>query len=184
MTKILASLLAIIVTWPAVADAARPNEHLLPLAPLVGKTWRGEFAGSTPEQPMVDVQRWEWALGGQAIKIVHSLNDGAYGGESIVLWDTEHERLIYFYFTTQGFYTTGTMAAEDGFFVTHEEVSGAAGGVTAVRSTSRILSDGQIEVRTEFLRNGAWGPGREVIYVEDPTAELILPSVELPATED
>jgi len=179
--KSLCLFFALAIALPAPAGSATPNENLLPLAPIVGKTWRGEFAESTPEKPMVDVQRWDWALGGQAIKIVHSLNDGAYGGETMIVWDAEKERLIYFYFTTQGFYTTGTMAAEDGFFVSHEEVTGAAGGVTAVRSTSKILPDGRLEGKTEYLRNGEWVPGREVTYVEDPTAEVVLPRVEMPS---
>lgn len=166
---------------PESARAATPNEHLLSLAPLVGKTWRGEFTNSTPERPMVDVQRWEWALGGQAIKIRHSLNEGQYGGETFIVWDRERERLIYFYFTTAGFYTTGTIAADEGNFVTYEEVTGSRDGTTAVRSTSRILPDGRLEGTTEYLRNGEWVHGRGVVYEEAPDARVVFPPIEMPA---
>lgn len=156
------------------ARAAEPNEHLAPLAPYVGKVWRGEFTESTPENPVIDVQSWEWALNGQAIRILHSVNDGAYGGESMILWDRERERLIYFYFTTAGFYTTGTMAYDDGAFVSHEEVTGNTDGTTAVRSTSILLEDGRFHTKAEYLRGGDWVPGHEIVYVEDPTAKVVF----------
>ncbi len=176
-STVIVALLALLLQ-PLAAGAAPPNEHLAVLAPFVGKTWRGEFVDSTPENPRVDVQRWEWALNGQGIRIVHSLNDGEYGGETMVMYDRERERLIYFYFTTAGFYTTGTIVADDGMFVSHEEVVGSNEGVTAVRSTSRILDDGRLESHAEYLKNGEWVPGHGVVYEEDPTAEVVFPSVE------
>lgn len=156
------------------ASGGEPNEHLAPLAPFVGKTWRGEFSTSTEENPVVDVQKWEWAIGGQAIRILHSINDGEYGGETMVLWDRERERLIYFYFTTAGFYTTGTLAERDGAFVSYEEVTGAQDGTTAVRATSVIRDDGTLFTTSEYLRGGEWVPGHEITYVEDPDAEVIF----------
>ena len=172
-------LLALVLIVPVVdAAAVEPSEHLAPLAPFVGKTWRGEFVGSTPENPMVDVQRWEWALAGKGVRIVHSLNQGQYGGETMVIYDGERERLVYFYFTTAGFYTTGTMQVGDGMYVAHEEVVGDADGITAVRATARLLDDGRMESTSEYLKNGEWVHGRGVVYEEDPTAEIVLPEVD------
>lgn len=167
-------LLCAALLLPLEARAAEPNAHLAPMAPYVGKTWRGEFTESTPENPVVDVQRWEWALNGQAIRIMHSVNDGAYGGESMILWDRERERLIYFYFTTAGFYTTGTMAYDDGAFVSYEEVTGSDDGTTAVRSTSVLLEDGRFHTKAEYQRGDAWVPGHEITYTEDPTAKVVF----------
>ena len=45
------------------------DEHLAPLAPFVGKTWRGEFKSSTKEKPLFDVSKWEVALKGKAIRM-------------------------------------------------------------------------------------------------------------------
>jgi hypothetical protein len=45
-----------------------------PIRPLSGKTWRGVFANSTPEKPVVDIARWELALNGQVVRILHSIN--------------------------------------------------------------------------------------------------------------
>src|SRR5689334_21090812 len=110
--------------------AAETNliEQLEPWRKMLG-TWRGELKGGG-----VDVLQWERALNGQAIRILHSVNDGAYGGEVIVTWDAEKNAVTYHYFTTAGFRTVGTMKFEDGKVKAHETVTGSAGGVTEVRS--------------------------------------------------
>jgi len=152
--------------------AAEPIPQLAPLQPLLGKTWRGVFPGSTPEKPVVDVARFELALNGRAVRTLHSINDGEYGGESLIVWDEDRQALVYYYFTTAGFYTTGTMKAEGGAIVSHEVVKGDADGVSEVRATSRVLPDGRLHVKTEYLKGGNWVPGRDVTYVEAPGAEV------------
>lgn len=164
------SMLVLWILGATSAHAVEPDPHLAPLAPFVGKTWRGEFVQADSGQPAVDVARWEWALNGKAVRILHSIDDGAYGGESLVLWDPEDERIVYFYFTTEGFYTTGTMAIADGVFTSHEIVSGNTEGVTEVRASGELLEDGRWHARSEYLKDGAWTPGHEAYYVEDPTA--------------
>ena len=156
----------------APAHAAELSEHLAPLRPLVGKTWRGTFPESKPDKPMVDVSRFEVALNGQAVRNLHSINDGAYGGESLIVWDQDQKAIVYYYFTTAGFYTTGTMRGEDGALVSHERVKGAAEGISEVKGTLRVLPDGRLHAKTEYLKDGRWGPGRDVYYVEAPAAEV------------
>ena len=82
---------------------------------------------------MVDVSRFEVALNGQAVRNLHSINDGEYGGETLIVWDQEKQAIVYYYFTTAGFYTTGTMRADGDALVSHETVKGEAGGVTEVK---------------------------------------------------
>lgn len=143
-----------------------------PLRPLCGKTWRGIFTGSTPEKPLVDVSHWELALNGKAVRILHSINHGEYGGETIIVQDEATQGLIYFYFTTAGFYTRGTITVEDGKIISHEIVTGNPNGVTEVKGISELLPDGRLWVRTQYLQNGNWVPGRETFYVEAPEAEV------------
>ncbi|MFP3942192.1 MAG: hypothetical protein ACLF0P_17995 [Thermoanaerobaculia bacterium] len=158
---------------PAAPEGAA--EALAPLAPFVGKTWRGELAGSDPDRPMVDVSRWEWALNGKAIRTVHSINDGAYGGESLIFQDPEGEGLVSFYFTTGGFYTRGTIEVlGPGRFVARDEVIGNEDGVTRVRATSELLPDGRFRVVAEHFKDGEWVPGNERTYVEAPDAEVVF----------
>lgn len=132
----------------------------------------GEFKSSKPGKPTIDVARWERALNGKAVRVLHSVNDGSYGGETIIQWDAEKERLIYHYFTTAGFYTTGTMTHANGKFISHEKVLGNTNGVTDVRATNELRPDGTLFSKAEYLKNGEWTGGREVLYREDPKAEV------------
>ena len=150
------------------------NSHLESLRPLLGKTWKGAFKNSTPEKPVVDVMRWERALNGQAVRVLHSINDGAYGGETIFRWDEVKNSVTYHYFTTAGFMTTGTLSNADGKTVTHEVVSGTSQGISEVKSTSSILPNGNYHITTEYLKNGEWEPGRDVIYEPDAAAKVVF----------
>jgi hypothetical protein len=160
------------------SDGVAPDAHFELFRPLVGKTWSGEFKGSTPEKPVVDVSHWEWALNGKAVRQLHSINDGAYGGETIFTWDEQAQTVIYHYFTTEGYTTKGTIAFKDGKIITSEQVAGDAGGVTEVRGTSEFLPDGGFHVKAEYLKNGAWQSGHEVTYHESPSATVKFKSVQ------
>src|SRR5262245_23293566 len=83
-------------------------EALEPLRPFL-KTWKGHFKNSTPEKPNFDVQKWERALNGRAIRILHSVNNGSYGGETIIFPNPKSSALEFYYFTTAGFSTRGTL---------------------------------------------------------------------------
>jgi hypothetical protein len=50
------------------------------LKPRLWETWRGVFPQSTPEKPVVDVSRFEAGAERQAVRNLHSINDGDYGG--------------------------------------------------------------------------------------------------------
>ncbi|MEQ2007890.1 MAG: hypothetical protein ABMA26_13920 [Limisphaerales bacterium] len=156
----------------AAAETAPLAKELELFRPHLGKTWRGEFKNSTPDKPVVDISRWERVLNGQAIRVLHSINDGIYGGESIIRWDKEKASLTFHYFTTAGFMTTGTMTFSEGKFISHEKVSGSANGVTEVRATSEFRADGTLHVKAEYLKNGEWSLGRETTYREQPKAEV------------
>jgi len=140
----------------------------------VGKTLEGAFVNSETGESAIDVQRWEETLGGKAIRVVHSLNAGEYGGETIIFWDNKKSAVAFYYFTTAGFYTHGTMTFELGVFTAHEVVEGSADGITEVRSSSRMLEDGRVHMKTEFLKDGGWVPGHEVYYAEAPEAEVVF----------
>jgi hypothetical protein len=161
----------------AAAALAAPDEpwldpHLAPLAPLLGKTFRGEMANSTPEKPVYDVSRYERALNGRAVRNLHSVNDGEYGGETLIYWDEGAQSLVFQYYTTAGFNTQGTMIAEANRYVSREEVTGESKGVTVVESVAELLPDGRLRTSSRYLRHGEWEQGHGAIYVEDPAAEV------------
>jgi len=163
-------------TLPALLRAEDKPIHpqLDKFKPLLGKTWRGEFKDSTPQKPVVDIARWERAMNGQAIRVLHSINQGQYGGETLIFWSEEKQSLAYHYVTTASFQTSGTMTFEGGKFTSVEKVSGSAGGVTEVRATGEVRPDGTLFIKSEHLKEGHWTPGRETVYREDPQAEVIF----------
>jgi hypothetical protein len=168
-------LFALVATaqWAA-ADQPTLNPHLAMFQPLLEKTWKGALKGSTPEKPIVDIQHWERALNGQAIRVIHSINNGVYGGETMFFWSETNKTVNFYYFTTDGFMTTGTIAADGPRFVASEHVTGDADGVTDVRSTSEMQPDGKFHVKAEYLKNGQWVAGHEATYTEDSASRVLF----------
>lgn len=156
--------------------AAEPTLHekLEPLRPLLGKTFKGELKNSTAERPLINVMRFERALNGQGVRIVHSLNDGVYAGESMLVWDEGRESIVYGYFTTADFYTTGTMKTEKGKLVTHEKVGGKVGTVTEVKAVFTLNEDGTLHFKSEHMKNGSWEAGPEISYKRDDAAKVVF----------
>lgn len=167
-------LLLLLALAPLAAAEPWLQPQLEVFRPLIGKTFRGELAGSTPEAPRVDVSRWERALNGRAVRNLHSVNDGEYGGESILFWDAQQETIRYSYFTTAGFHTEGRMTASEGGYTAHESVSGEEGGITEVKSRATLGPDGTLVTESQYLKNGEWVPGHRASYREAPTAEVIF----------
>lgn len=168
-----ALVLALFVLRTATAaDPPALDSHLEPLRHLLGKTWKSTFPENKPNTPMTDVMRWEQVLNGKAVRILHSINDGVYGGETIIRWDSEQNAITYYYFTTADFMTTGTMTADKQVITTSEKVKNNPQGITAVRGTTELMSDGKLHVKTEYEKDGKWSPGRDVIYEEAPGAEV------------
>jgi hypothetical protein len=151
---------------------AKLNEHLAVFEPMLGKTWKGEFASSTKEKPVFDIARWERALNGNAIRILHSVNDGVYGGESILMWDPKQEKIAAWYFTTAGFYTQSTFEVNGKTWTTIEEVTGNSNGITKVKAVTRLLANGEMQVKAEYFAKDEWKPGHEVLYKPTPGAEV------------
>ena len=155
------------------AETGSLDPHLEPLRGWLGKTWKQQpNEGATNGK--IDVARWERALNGKAVRILHSINDGEYGGETIVTWDDAKKSVVYHYFTTAGFMTTGTMTFEGGKVLTNEKVAGNAGGVTEVRGTAEITPEGTFRMKTEYHKEGKWQPGRDATYREDSSATVVF----------
>jgi hypothetical protein len=123
--------------------------------PYIG-TWQANFKVPKGAEPMQDISRWERALNGRAISTKHSINEGEYGGESMIFYDSKKESLVFYYFTSAGFYTKGTMKVLSSTqFVAYEEVTGSKEGITKVKSTSEIKDD-QFTILTSYLKKGEW----------------------------
>ncbi|WNC71516.1 hypothetical protein RGQ13_15495 [Thalassotalea psychrophila] len=119
-------------------------------------SWESTFAMMDGNPHVVDVAVWERALNGKAIRSLHSINDGMYGGEMLMFWDKELNSLVFYYFTTADFYTKGTIeVVNETSFIAYEDVSGSDDGITKVKSTSTLVN-GNIKVTTAYLKNDEW----------------------------
>ena len=150
------------------------SENLKPFEAYISKTFKGEFANSAPEKPVYDISHWERALNGNAIRIMHSINIGEYGGESIVIWDTKKESLVSWYFTTAGFYTQATLHLEDEKLISIEDVTGNKNGITQVKTIIEFLSDGELLNSSKYFMNGSWVDGHKIHYMEAPDAIVVF----------
>lgn len=146
-------------------------KELEPLKPFVGNTYRG-IMGDPNGEYSIDVQVWERILNGTSIRIMHSVDDGAYGGETILYWDKKEERIAYYYFTTAGFITHGYMLVEERKYTAFEKVEGNEQGITEVKSISVINEDGSLTATSEYFKNGEWVEGHKIEYTLDMKAEL------------
>jgi hypothetical protein len=147
-------------------------EQLQPLRPFLNHTWKSVPSGAGQEKPVIDIMRWERAMNGKAVRILHSVNDGEYGGESIIMWDAQKQSLVYFYFTTAGFYTQGTMSMENGKVTSHEYVTGNKNNITEVKSVGEWLADGSWKTQAYYFHDGKWEEGHSFTYTKDPGAEV------------
>lgn len=158
---------------PATAMPAEPLAAELELfRPYLNKVWRADIRSSNGK-PQVDYAVWQRILNGQAIKSVHSINDGEYGGETIIFWDKSKKSLAYYYFTTAGFYTHGLMQfdANTGKLTALENVENNANGITAVRSSS-TLSLTELAVQSEYLQHEKWVAGHSAVYKPAPEGKV------------
>ena len=157
------------------AEVESLDEHLAPLRPFIGKTWKGEFKNSTPENPRFDISRWERALNGKAVRVLHSVNNGSYGGETLIVWDAEQKKVVSHYFTTAGFHTIGTVAFDGTTkYIVHEKVIGNSNGITEVKAVGELKPDGSYHSSSQYFKDGEWTPGHAVIYRETPDAKIVF----------
>jgi len=159
-------IVAALVCFPA--KAADPIPPLKLLAPFTG-TWQQVIAADAKNR--ADVQKWEWAFKGKVVRIIHGSGD--YGGESLIHWDAQQEKIIFRYVTNAGFYTDGVMTANPEGFDVHEFVRGAKSGPTEVVSKYSITADGALQIIAKFKMAGEWAEEFTSLYKRAPGAEVL-----------
>lgn len=154
MFKLLINLALLVASSATLAESTLVKE-LRVFEPYLG-TWQSDFPTAKGQPAMQDVSTWERALNGTTVRTLHSINEGMYGGESLIFWDKEKQRIVFYYFTTAGFYTNGWMEmVNDQEFIAYEDVVGNQDGITQVKSTSRLLQDKMV-IETQYLKAGDW----------------------------
>lgn len=152
----------------AAEDKPAAYEPMAFFAKLAGKAWRGE--GTGPDgKPVVDIARYEMILGGRAFQSTHRLENGSYGGRTIIFYDEGAKKHIFHYFTTAGFHTTGEITPTDTGFTAVEKVEGHPEFVE-VRSEA-FIEAGVMRIETSHVtKDGESTQGDGLVYreIDDP----------------
>ena len=148
------------------------SEHLKPFEPYIGKTFKGEFAHSTKDKPVFDISHWERILNGMAVKITHSVNNGEFGGVSIITWDAKKNSLVSSYFTTAGFTTNAIMHFEDGKLISLEDVTGNEKGITKIKAVIEFVENGDLKNSSKYFMNNEWVDGHTIYYIQSPESKI------------
>lgn len=160
--KVLLFVLAFTYASLATANVTQGSDKFVKelefFQPYLG-TWYAVFEEKDGKPVVSDVTHWQRVLNGKGLKTVHSVNDGAYGGESIIYWDKKLKKYVFYYFTTADFMTVGEIEIlSENSFVAYEDVDGESEmskGITQVRSISTLSAD-KLTVETSYLKNGEW----------------------------
>ena len=164
MKRILLILVPIIFISGQTKSKTFLSEHLTGLKPFIGNTYKGNFINSTKENPMTDVLSFERALNGNAVKVTHSVNNGEFGGETMIMWNPEKGGLQSWYFTSAGSLTIQNVQIKKDTFISIENVERNQNGITKVKTIIEVLHGDQIKKRTKYLMNNLWKDGSETIY--------------------
>lgn len=157
------------VNIPDSNQSGELHEKLAVFKPYLGG-WTADMGKNQQGEQMTDVSVWQRALNGNAVRTLHSINDGAYGGESLIFWDESEKKVKFYYFTTASFFTSGWMEITgENEFTAYEDVTGSEQGITQVKSTSE-LSENEITISTSYLKNGEWTQPQVRVYVRSEKA--------------
>ena len=141
------------------------------LTPLLGKTWVGEDLGPHGQRT-VSVERWEPILGGRAVRLTASVNNGELGYQYTFYVDPLTRALAFQGVSTSGPLVEGRVQAYGGRMVWRERIIGSA-DLDTVTLTFTGLPGGGLMSNSEYARSGATIPGGHVFrYHVDPKAKL------------
>lgn len=140
----------------AVAPDAR-GEGFEAIAPLVGKTWVGEDVSAKGERT-VSVEKWEWILGGKAVLVTQSVNNGELGMQYTYFIDPITHGLSFHAVSTLGPTSEGTLGMKDGKLIRDERIIGDS-GINEVKNIYEILSDDSMMTSSEYYRDSKQLPG-------------------------
>jgi hypothetical protein len=173
--RISALLVLALSALPGVAEDFRGN-GLDILAPIVGKVWVGEDVNAASGERTVSVEQWEWILGGKAVRVTQSVNDGELGIQYTYFIDPLTSALAFQSVSTLGGYSKGTVTIKDGKMIRHEKVIGSP-PITDVIVTATIAPDGTMKTSSEYYAGRKLVPGgHEYHYHVDPNAKVTFRS--------
>ena len=150
------------------------SKHLLGFDNFIDKKFKGEFYNSTKEKPLIDVIYFERILNGEAIRISHSVNRGEYGGQYIITWNSDIERIESYYFSTGGEIKVSNVRIIKKEIIIEEDFSKNENGIQKVKKIFRLNNDGLLENHIHYLMNNLWVKSHEMNYDQNDSAKIIF----------
>ena len=150
------------------------SKHLLGFDNFIDKKFKGEFYNSTKEKPLIDVIYFERILNGEAIRISHSVNRGEYGGQYIITWNSNIERIESYYFSTGGEIRVSVVSIIDKEITIEEDFSKNGNKIQKVKKIFRLNNNGSLENHIYYLINNLWIKSHEMNYAQNDSVKIIF----------
>jgi hypothetical protein len=166
---LMALLLPLYAPGFVVAEEDLPlHPKLEELRPFLGVTWKGDLSDPGAKARRTDIVRYDRTLNGEVVRMLHSMNNGDFGGEMIIRFSEEKEAVEYHYFTSAGFYVQGIMTFRGGRMIAEDR---DAQGQPVIR-TVRSLKGERLISKTQMYRDGGWTQGTEQFYEPAPEEKI------------
>ncbi|BFM12350.1 hypothetical protein R50072_25030 [Simiduia litorea] len=136
--------------------------------PFINRTYRGEYKDEKSGKVAIDIAQWQRALNGRAIRVLHSIDEGKYGGETLFFFDKNQSSVRFYYFTTEGFYTEGSVSFDGNKMISTEIVNGEASGITSVISVAELSSSGVMTINSTYLKGDIEVNTSRAVYAPIP----------------
>ena len=141
---------------------------------FLGKYFKGETFNSTKLKPISEVIHFKRILNGQAVRIVHSINEGEFGGETIITWNQKNNVLESIYFSTGGTIEHSVVTIKDNTIIFIEDVSNNKNSIKKVKNTYHLNRYGQLKKETKYYLNNMWVFSHSANYSESKSSEIIF----------
>lgn len=149
----------------ACVTPARADDHMAPLAPLIG-CWRGAFDGNAE---ISDERCFAPMLAGSYLRDTHAVRPTAYAGESVYYFDASTRHLAVTYYAADGGMSSGGVQSEEGALVFAPYTFINADGTTLhLRGTWRFDGPDRYVATSEMEQGGQWRPFMRITYVRAP----------------
>jgi hypothetical protein len=101
---------------PAAIFSQGPDEHLMALKPLTGRTWEGQM--NAPNGSLVSsvILTFEYQTGNNVIRYTRSNPKLKSSGEGFIYWDDIQKKTAFFFIEKSGVFQTGFITAGKGIF--------------------------------------------------------------------
>lgn len=127
--------------------------ELEPLKPFLG-SWIGRF--DDPGETMEIRCTWTSILGGQAVRIVNTIEESNFVSEKTIYFDQQAQSMTFVVITNNGYVSRGQMAFEGNLLIQTGEQIAPEGTVRSSTGAWEIMADGTLENMGVDRVDGRW----------------------------